>query len=263
MTTTASSGDREQPFSTPAVVIVLVPIIAVLHLAGPEPWGGWSEGSASVQLGFSVVRVLALVVAYHLLAMQVLAAIGRTIDRPRIEGFAHRFTPPSLRAGAGRLAGAGLAAATTVAMPTATAASDPPPTTATVRVVEVTPNTATITVVSSPEAPTGSDDPSPASTGTVVLAVEEPSEDPAPDRPAADLGPRSVQDEHVVRAGDHLWSIAESVVRSELGDAEEPPGEEAVARYWHQLVLTNPQLEDPDLLFQGDVITLPPLSHTG
>jgi nucleoid-associated protein YgaU len=59
----------------------------------------------------------------------------------------------------------------------------------------------------------------------------------------------------VVRAGDSFWHIAEARVGG--------GSPEAVARYWIRLVAANtdrlPLRGDPDLLFVGDQVLLPPL----
>jgi hypothetical protein len=66
-------------------------------------------------------------------------------------------------------------------------------------------------------------------------------------------------DLHVVQAGESLWSIAHDVVARSLPRA---PTDSDVAVYWRTLVdahrpfLVNP--EDPDLIFPGEVVRLPP-----
>ena len=63
-----------------------------------------------------------------------------------------------------------------------------------------------------------------------------------------------------VRPGDDFWSIAEHVVS---GQSAHPTGEREVAGYWARLIATNrgrePRPGDPDLLFPGQVLVLPPL----
>ena len=76
-----------------------------------------------------------------------------------------------------------------------------------------------------------------------------------------------------IRPGDDFWSIAEAVVAGAgasggahsgagMSDAVPPPPR-AVAAYWSRLVAANrdrlPVPGDPNLLFAGDVIVLPPL----
>jgi len=64
----------------------------------------------------------------------------------------------------------------------------------------------------------------------------------------------------VVELGDHLWKIAATHVASDLGrkgtDAEIWP-------YWREVIVSNtPALRsgDPDLIYPGEVIELPPLN---
>ena len=67
----------------------------------------------------------------------------------------------------------------------------------------------------------------------------------------------------VVRPGDHLWSISERTLTAARG-AQPALGQ--LGPYWWQVVTVNrPTLPDPaniDLLFPGDVVTLPPLPHS-
>lgn len=67
-----------------------------------------------------------------------------------------------------------------------------------------------------------------------------------------------------VKPGDHLWAIAESTVRHDLGD---DASDQAVAAYWAHLVeLNRDRLVDPtnpDLLFAGQQVLLPPTPAAG
>jgi hypothetical protein len=64
--------------------------------------------------------------------------------------------------------------------------------------------------------------------------------------------------EHIVAAGESLWTIARDVVADELGRA---PTDAEVADYWLEMVevqrpfLANP--DDPDLIFPGERVRLP------
>ena len=59
--------------------------------------------------------------------------------------------------------------------------------------------------------------------------------------------------------GDSLWSIAEATLATAWGQA---PDERDLAHYWWQVVQTNrpflPVPEDPNLLFPGDQVLIPP-----
>lgn len=68
-------------------------------------------------------------------------------------------------------------------------------------------------------------------------------------------------DAWLVESGDHLWGIAESVLADHLGGA---PNEAETARYWAALIDANAsELADPDLIFPGQVLTLPAMPTAG
>ena len=62
--------------------------------------------------------------------------------------------------------------------------------------------------------------------------------------------------------GDHLWSVAARTLATAWG---RPPAEREVAPYWRLLVDLNrsslPNPADPDLVFPGEVIRLPPVDQ--
>jgi hypothetical protein len=108
----------------------------------------------------------------------------------------------------------------------------------------------------------------PAHAGT---SVPEPADDPLiglplPDRVATTVGhqqvapptrlvarvpPRSIE----VRPGDSLWSIAEQTLGPGASDAAVDAAWRAVAAANHRI------LDDPDLIFPGTELALPPLPH--
>ncbi len=56
--------------------------------------------------------------------------------------------------------------------------------------------------------------------------------------------------------GDHLWGIA----AQHLARTGESPTNEAIARHWRQVIDANTatiRSGDPDLIFPGEVLTLP------
>jgi len=83
-----------------------------------------------------------------------------------------------------------------------------------------------------------------------------PTPPTAPPTPPA-LGP--VPGSWTVRSGDHFWAVAEQVLSRAWG---RPPTDAEVARYWRTLVETNrsrlPDPANPDLLFPGHSLTVPP-----
>lgn len=68
----------------------------------------------------------------------------------------------------------------------------------------------------------------------------------------------TVPTEWVVKPGDDLWSIAESVLTARLGRR---PGERAVAELWLRVIEANrahlPDPANPNLIFAGDVVAIP------
>jgi nucleoid-associated protein YgaU len=59
-----------------------------------------------------------------------------------------------------------------------------------------------------------------------------------------------------VRDGDDLWSITQEVLTQTLGRA---PSEADTTSYWRALIAANsPALTDPNVLFAGQLLTLPP-----
>jgi hypothetical protein len=94
---------------------------------------------------------------------------------------------------------------------------------------------------------------------TMVLV---PDDEPAPRPPTAVPAPTPAQppvpdvQTVVLAPGDHLWAVATRTVGGSAPDRD-------VARYWHRLVELNradlPDPANPDLVFPGDVIRLPPV----
>jgi putative peptide zinc metalloprotease protein len=61
-----------------------------------------------------------------------------------------------------------------------------------------------------------------------------------------------------VQPGDDLWSIAQQVLNGALG---RPTSEAETRSYWTALIGANPTLTDPDLLYAGQALVLPPTSE--
>lgn len=78
--------------------------------------------------------------------------------------------------------------------------------------------------------------------------------------PSDEIPPESRSDTYVVQGGDNLWSIAASHLAAETGT--HPSGSE-VTPYWRALIDANrdalPDPANPDLLFPGIVLRLPPV----
>lgn len=105
--------------------------------------------------------------------------------------------------------------------------------------------------------------PTAAATPPTTGASTPPAPAPTPQPPATHLQP-SADHTWVVRPGDDLWSIAETVVSTTTGGGATTA---EVARYWKRLITVNrsrlPHPSDPDLIFPGDMLVLPPPPPAG
>jgi nucleoid-associated protein YgaU len=266
-------GDPDRNGSVLPVVGLAVAVTG-LHLLGrgelaAPPVGsltglqGWLETRSPVGAALAVVRLAALAVGYHLLAAMALATLARRRDRVVVAAGAARAAVPALRHLVGAVAGLSLSAATTA---TATAAPGVPgaasDATGTEPAPAAAPTTATLTNLT---------------VGTVTLGrldvdrrdpaghVTLERLDPAPTDPtdpteqpstATPHGPAAAGRTHVVVPGDHLWALADAELAA---GAAVPPTGVAVDDYWMRVIRANPQLGDPDLLFPGEVVVLPPV----
>lgn len=76
--------------------------------------------------------------------------------------------------------------------------------------------------------------------------------------PTATTSAASIASRHVVVAGDNLWTIAAAAMAN---GAPQPTHPADVASYWLQVIEANRsrlRSGDPDLIFPGEVIVLPP-----
>lgn len=78
-------------------------------------------------------------------------------------------------------------------------------------------------------------------------------------------GPSTAGETHAswtVACGEHFWSIAEAVLRSELG---QPPSDDVLTDYWRALIEANradlPDPGNPDLIHPGMELRLPAVSN--
>jgi uncharacterized membrane protein YgcG len=70
------------------------------------------------------------------------------------------------------------------------------------------------------------------------------------------------QEPHVVEPGDNLWSIARTHLAEANGGSADKLSNKAIAAYWVRVIETNQdrlRSRDPDLIYPGEKIELPPL----
>ena len=253
-----------------AVVIAILALhrLGTGPLALPRQWSNpalsdWARDRDPVTIALVVFRLMVLAAAYHLAITTAIAIAGRIMHLPSWVAAADSWTLPPLRSTWGRLAGLGLTAtaALTPQLSAATAATRP---TATIQFVD-TPDD----IGPSRQAILRTSDPGP-STGTATLRLlDEPVDandlgDNAPEEPRTPpaesatepAGARVDATVHLVQPGDHLWSIAEMQLTDHLG---RPAADAEIVPYWQGLIAANPQVVDPDLIYPGQSLDVPPV----
>ncbi len=207
--------------------------------AGLANWLAWMEARGPDGAALDVGRVAVLAVVAYLVVVTLAGGAARALGQVSVTAWLDRWTLPMVR----RVLAGGTAAAmvaTLAATPVASAGSLPSSTGARLTVV-------------SPSPPTTPSAAPVMRAGTVVAPT-----DPGP-QPSVTSEAPATPVERVLVPGDHLWSVAAEVVAGQLGRS---PNEGEVARYWARLVAANvDRLADPanpDLVFAGDTVVLPP-----
>ena len=246
-----------------AVLLAEVGAVAVLHalgevqgLAGPLPqpggWQDWLRTTPPEDALAAVARLLALALALWLLVSTLLAVLARVLRWRPLQLMTSLLAARSVR----RMVDRGLAGmvAMTVAIgpaaPAAAASYPGGPAAAVVDPAAVSsePGGPATVVVDPVRLLPPLWQPASRSPHPVDHAAPQPPLPPAPQASTA----------HVVRAGEHLWLLAERLVRARTSAASTA----AVAVYWRRVVAANRaalRSGDPDLVYPGERILLPPL----
>lgn len=231
-------------------------------LAEPGQWSTWTGEKNAATIAFAVLRLVAEGLAWYLLAVTVLHLVARLTRSASMMSLARLLTAPGARRVVAGIVGV------TVVSSVLTIGSHPqlvedcgcarPPTESISSVKEATPRVRQVGSNAVPGSVGGRttnqwvEDVSPGQPGTATEWVEDaPPVPPAPTTATWTVVP-----------GDHFWSIATRVVGRSQG---QPPDEAAVGSYWRELIERNrPSLADPgnpDLLFTGQVLELPPIPN--
>jgi hypothetical protein len=209
-------------------------------LRSPSTWATWAQDSTPADAVMSVLRIVVLALAAYLLVVTLLAVAFRLGDAGREVSVLDVVTLPFVRSIVQAGIGVGLVGATVAGV-----AAQPMPRSA--------PTSADAAIVAAEPAPT-------------IAAIDAPAPVPSTVEaaaPAADVAVHARPEPPAARTwtvapGDHLWSIAERTVADALG---RPPAEAEVVAYWQSLLDVNraslADPENPDLLFSGQVLTLP------
>lgn len=228
-------------------ILALGGVAVALHWAGggqlvappltePGRWGAWLDGRPPVVAAFGLLRLVALATLWYTAVATVVGAVLRLVGAAALVRVADRFTiGPVRRLLAGSLslglASSGLLAVAAPALRSPVAAAQ----------------TAATTTTSTTAGP---------GAGVVTMHRLGPAETPA--TPAAAPVTRIEAGRWTVKPGECFWSIAESVLTDRLGRA---PTDAEIVPYWHRLIDANRtelvQRGDPDLIFPGQVFTVP------
>jgi nucleoid-associated protein YgaU len=203
---------------------------------------GWVTDREPVIIAMVLVRLLALAVGYHLFITGALVVIGRLARAPRLVLWADAMTLPIFRSTAARIAGLAISASTMVAgaLPSAGAVSEPTVSLDAPAPAPVSGGHPFIERVVLPRSAPPTTDGTTATIRPVIPASV----------PAAEPAPRV----HRVVPGDHLWAIAEHALGEALGRT---PTDAEIDPFWRAVILANPDLVDPDLIFPGQLVVVP------
>lgn len=260
-----------QPTRAAAALAGVALALAVLHagagrLPGPplfEPsrLPAWFAHHDAAEATFALLRIAGLGTGWYLLAATALQILARTLRSRSLLRTANALSLPAVR----RL-GAGMVGLTLSASSAGAADLPSAPTAVMHHVVDP----AGATLQRLPEAGRAMVRlPRSGPTASLTRLDEGTSDDEAvlrrlPDAPAPEVEPRptpaapagSPTDTWTVTCGDHLWSIAAETLADHRGA---PVSDDDVEPYWRQLLSAN-DLADPDLLFPGQTIVLPPVA---
>lgn len=226
---------------------LLAATIAGLGAAGSGPLAGppladasllgpWLQGRDAVTAAMAIVRVLLLGISWYLLAATLAGVVAAVVRSARLFAVADAVSVPAVRRLVHGAVGLGLAAAPLAAA--AVAPASPASAQAAAGPVDLGP----LTMERLP-------DPTPPAAAPAAPPAAAPAAPPA-------AAPAAAPDEWTVAPGDHLWSIAERRLAAARGHQ---PADAEVAPYWRALIAANrDRLPDPDLLFPGQRLRLPP-----
>ena len=210
--------------------------LAAPPLSSLHELGEWAAERDPAEQAAALLRLAALGLAWYLVGLTALACFAQLAGARSVARWAIACAPRWVRPALMNVAGAGVAAGTAVSL---LVPSGP--------VTARDPHArATLLDVPDVDAP-----------GTATMRRLAPGERPAPAPPPET--PRTTET-WTIAPGEHLWSIASDV----LADAwQRRPRESEIAPYWRRLIARNRTMlvdpDNPDLVFAGQVLQLPPV----
>ncbi|MGH9245793.1 MAG: LysM peptidoglycan-binding domain-containing protein [Acidimicrobiales bacterium] len=217
--------------------------------------GGWLAATPAEDAVVAVVRLIALGVAYWLIATTVLYLLARLAGLPSMIRGVQWATLPTVRRLIDGVTATSLVAASTVSGSALVMAQESPR----APVAEThayTPVPANDGEPSYTPVPAGDGQPT---TTTTAVVPEQPPPSEAPTVAPADAAPAT----HVVVAGDNLWTIAEQHLAHVTGRRTDEMRPTEVHAYWLRVIGANRERlvsGDPNLIYPGEALTLPPVA---
>jgi hypothetical protein len=234
--------------------------LATPPLTHPSDLSSWANSLGTAAAALSIARLIALAAGWYIALATFLHLLAALLHLRVLSHAAKLVTLPPIRRTLMTIAGIGLTAAAP-ALASPTARRPPPPAADASADVVAQPGAVMRRLPTPPGAvmhrlENGDD--------TATLRVLRPGEPdtatlqvvpPAPATPA----PPTTTPVWTVESGDNFWHIATSMLTQRWNRA---PSAAEIVPYWRQLIelnhdrLTDP--DNPDLLFPGQVLSLPP-----
>jgi hypothetical protein len=244
--------------------------LAPPSLTDPGSWAGWAAARSPIEAGFAVLTLVVVALAWYLAAVTALATAGRLVRARRLVRIVDLLTLPLFRPAVHAALGLGLVGATVagvVAGPgprSGLRSLDP----AGASLVVATAEAGRVPSGGVPDPVRSTEGDDPASRPVMRLLPPEapgPAEvvpPSAPVLPTEHVSPPAAAPmagaEWEVRPGDHLWSVAATVLHQAWGA---PASDAEVAPYWQRLVEANraglADPANPDLVYPGQVVVVP------
>jgi nucleoid-associated protein YgaU len=204
----------------------------------------------------ALLRLGAIVAVIYLAVVMSVALVGNVLRLSALIRVSQALALPGTRVLVRNLAGLSLSALTLAGPLTATAHASPAPdrpapedrSTAALTLVEAAPTASGIATLEQVDGPVST-------TTMSVVSPTAPTATTEPSIASMSTEPQSTPATRVVQHGDHLWSISQATLTEAWGRV---PTDAEVHRYWRSVIAANPTVTDPDLLFAGQRVTLPP-----
>lgn len=253
--------------TAPAVTLLawtagLAAALAGLHAAGgplappplaePAEWLGWAQGRPPTDGAVALARLAALALGWYLLLATLAGTAARLSGAARAVVAVDAVTLPAVR----RLVHGAVGASIVAAGLSAGAAGASPAAGQVAAAVRVAVTDRGPQAEADAPVPVLRRLPDAGATAATTAPAVSPTTPTTPTTPVAPVpGPATA----TVRPGDHFWALAERSLAEAWGRS---PSDREVDAHWRATIEANREVlrdpANPDLLFPGQVVTLPP-----